>query len=144
MQGLISSILLSAMAPLSALADRSASVAPGAVVSGAVVSGAVVSGAVVAGAEFPLAEVSGAAPRDLDVRLEEESQVSAPAAESVVLAPHRADPDGLRVVPYRPDPTWNTARRIHPRVYDPFRAFPKRAQHLGELMYGDERRPRRG
>lgn len=46
-----------------------------------------------------------------------------------------AEPDGVRVVPYRPTAPWPTNRLVHPRVYDPFRAFPRRAALLAELIH---------
>jgi hypothetical protein len=46
-----------------------------------------------------------------------------------------AEPEGIRVVPYRPATAWPEARRIHPRVYDPFRAFPRRASCLADLIH---------
>ena len=46
-----------------------------------------------------------------------------------------AEPDGVRVVPYRPTTPWPAGRLVHPRVYDPFRAFPRRATFLAELIH---------
>jgi hypothetical protein len=46
-----------------------------------------------------------------------------------------AEPDGIRVVPYRPTAPWPAGRMVHPRVYDPFRAFPLRATFLAELIH---------
>lgn len=58
---------------------------------------------------------------------------TASVAEPVELAP--SDPVGLRVLPYRPAATWPEHRLVHPRVYDPFRAFPRRAAHLVALIH---------
>jgi hypothetical protein len=53
----------------------------------------------------------------------------------IVLTPSGGgDPLGVRVVPYRPDGTWPEGRRLHPRLYDPFRAFPARARTLRDLI----------
>ena len=53
-------------------------------------------------------------------------------------APARArvvDPIDLRVVPFVPsDDRAAQRRRAHPRVLNPFRAFPERGAHLFELM----------
>jgi hypothetical protein len=45
------------------------------------------------------------------------------------------DPEGVRVVPYRPGEAWPEGKRLHPRVYDPFRNFPRRAIYLSQMMY---------
>jgi hypothetical protein len=56
----------------------------------------------------------------------------APAARAgVPLAD--VDPDGLRVVPLRPDSSW-PLRRGYDRVASPFRAFPYRSLHLTRMM----------
>jgi hypothetical protein len=54
--------------------------------------------------------------------------------------PAPADPSGVRVVPYRPTAAWPEGRRLHPRVYDPFRAFPLRARFLLGLIDGRDPR----
>ncbi len=46
----------------------------------------------------------------------------------------RSDPDGIRVVPYRPGPPW-PQHRARQRIHDPFRAFPYRAVYLTQIMY---------
>ena len=55
------------------------------------------------------------------------------------LAPARtcavaSDPDYLRVVPFIPQAGIPAHRRAHPRIVNPFRAFPRRAGDLLELM----------
>jgi len=50
------------------------------------------------------------------------------------------DPDGLRVVPLRPDSRW-PLRRAGDRVRNPFRAFPYRALYLSRLMYAPDVAP---
>jgi hypothetical protein len=61
----------------------------------------------------------------------------APAAEPSATRPVgaivRPDPDGLRVVPLRPDSSW-PLRRGRDRVASPFRAFPYRSLHLSRMM----------
>ena len=61
--------------------------------------------------------------------------------EIALFEPAPAEPHGVRVVPYRPTSTWPEERRVHPRVYDPFRAFPNRAALLAEIMHTDDGRP---
>jgi hypothetical protein len=60
--------------------------------------------------------------------------------EIALFAPTPAEPYGVRVVPYRPGAAWPEGRRVHPRVYDPFRAFPQRATLLAQIMHTDDRR----
>jgi hypothetical protein len=60
--------------------------------------------------------------------------------EIALFTPAPAEPHGVRVVPYRPGTAWPEARRVHPRIYDPFRAFPQRATLLGQIMHTDDRR----
>lgn len=50
------------------------------------------------------------------------------------------DPDYLRVVPYVPRAGIPGHRRAHPRIVNPFRAFPRRADDLLELMHPSVRR----
>jgi hypothetical protein len=57
------------------------------------------------------------------------TQTAAPARARVV------DPIDLRVVPFVPSDNGTTQRRVHPRVLNPFRAFPNRGAHLYELMH---------
>jgi hypothetical protein len=45
-----------------------------------------------------------------------------------------ADPEYLTVVPYLPTDDPAHHRRVHPRILNPFRAFPRRSADLRELM----------
>ena len=70
-------------------------------------------------------------------------EAAAPGDEAALpLAPRPArasaadhDPAYLRVVPFVPQAGIPTHRRVHPRIVDPFRAFPRRASDLLELMH---------
>ncbi|TVR85163.1 MAG: hypothetical protein EA416_17375 [Trueperaceae bacterium] len=55
-------------------------------------------------------------------------QPAAPARARVV------DPIDLRVVPFVPSDNGARQRRVHPRVVNPFRAFPNRGAHLYDMM----------
>jgi hypothetical protein len=66
------------------------------------------------------------------------SDAVADAATLPSAAPARArvlDPIDLRVVPFVPSDNGTTRRRAHPRVLNPFRAFPHRGAQLYEMMH---------
>jgi hypothetical protein len=56
-----------------------------------------------------------------------------PTAARPIIAIVHPDPEGLRVVPLRPDSSW-PLRRGRDRVASPFRAFPYRSLHLSRMM----------
>ena len=65
------------------------------------------------------------------------SDVRADASTLQTVAPARVrvvDPIDLRVVPFVPSDNGTTQRRVHPRVLNPFRAFPNRGALLLDLM----------
>ena len=66
------------------------------------------------------------------------SDVRADAATTQPTEPARArvvDPIDLKVVPFVPSDNGTARRRVHPRILNPFRAFPNRGALLFELMH---------
>ena len=75
-----------------------------------------------------------------DVASQDVAVPSDAAALPLAPGPARAsaaanDPDYLRVIPYVPQAGIPAHRRAHPRIVNPFRAFPRRASDLLELIH---------
>ncbi len=76
--------------------------------------------------------------RPTDDRAAASETVAAPleVPGAAYVRPRRPDPDYLYVVPYVPSDAAPAHLRAHPRIRNPFRAFPRRAADLVGLIDG--------
>ena len=57
------------------------------------------------------------------------------AAPTAMPTPHPDDPPYLRVVPFVPPSGVPEHQRVHPRIRNPFRLFPRRGVDIVDLMF---------